>query len=207
MVTTPARPAHPLMERELTVTGAPDGTETFEGVDSRNVHVGDRLQFMTRETGFNGRGLYVRTGVVVKVTEKTVRVDCGDNYEGTAVLRKDIVEWHSRDVRRVIAEQPARRPYNAENVHYVDHGLIVTAVWVSDPTVDPAVALENVLCQGLPYEVEVIAEATRFYKKEGAGFSGWVVSSHGGLNYGDSIPNKRQAMKELGRAVADCFTR
>lgn len=181
--------------------------ETFEGVEPRNVHVGDRLQFMTRETGFNGRGLYVRTGVVVKVTAKTVRVDCGDSYEGTAVLRRDIVEWHSRNVRRVVTEQPARRPYNAENVQYVDDGLIVTAVWVSDPTIDPAVALENVLCQDLPYEVVVIAEATRFYKKEGAGFSGWVVSSHGGLNYSDAIANKREAMKHLGWTVAECFTR
>lgn len=185
-------------------------TETFEGVEPRNVHVGDRLQFMTRETGFNGRGLYSRTGVVVKVTAKTVRVVCGNPaaYKpDTAVLRKDAVEWHSRDVRRIVAEQPARRPYNAENVQYVDEGNIVTAVWCSDPTVDPAVALENVLCRDLPYEVEVIAEATRFYKKEGAGFSGWVVSSHGGLNYGDSIPNKRQAMQHLGWTVAECFTR
>jgi len=180
-------------------------TETFEGVEPRNVHVGDRLQFMTRETGFNGRGLVVRTGTVVKVTAKTVRVDCNVDWEGTAVLRKDAVEWHSRDVRRIVPEKPARRPYNAENVQYVDEGAIVTAVWVSDPAIDPAEALENILRRDLPYEVEVIAEATRFYKKEGAGFSGWVVSSHGGLNYGDSVPNKRQAMKELCRAVAECF--
>lgn len=191
-------------DKELTTA------ETFEGVDPKNVHVGDRLQFMTRDTGFNGAGLYSRTGVVVKVTAKTVRVNCGNPSSwkpDTAILRKDAVEWHSRDVRRVVTEKPARRPYNAENVQYVDEGNIITAVWVSDPAIDPAVALENVLCQGLPYEVEVIAEATRFYKKEGAGFSGWVVSSHGGLNYGDSIPNKRQAMKHLGWTVAECFTR
>lgn len=81
-------------------------TETFEGVDSSNVRKGDRLQFMTRETGFNGRGLVVRTGTVVKVTKKTVRVDCRESYEGTAVLRRDVVEWHSRNVRRVVTEQP-----------------------------------------------------------------------------------------------------
>lgn len=82
-------------------------TETFEGVDPSNVREGDRLQFFTRETGFNGRGLHSRTGVVVKVTEKTVRVDCGDSSEGTAVLRKYQPEWNSRDVRRVVTKQPA----------------------------------------------------------------------------------------------------
>jgi hypothetical protein len=183
-------------------------TEAFEGVDPSNVHEGDRLQFMTRETGFNGRGLYVRTGVVVKVTEKTVRVDCRDSFEGTAVLRRDAVEWHSRNVRRVVTEQPVRRPYNAENVQYVDEGNIVTAVWCSDPAIDPKTALDNVLLsfvEKVPYEVEVIAEATRFFKREGADFSGWVVSS--GSNYGDSLPNKREAMKHLRWAVAERFSR
>lgn len=180
-------------------------TEAFEGVDPSNVHVGDRLQFMTRETGFNGAGPYSRTGTVTKVTAKTVQVDCGRGW-GTAVLRRDVVEWHSRDVRRVVTGQPARRPYNAENVQIVDDGgPVVTAVWVSDPTVDPAVALENILCRDLPYEVEVIAEATRFYKQDGADFSGWIVSA--GANWGDSLPNKREAMKELRWAIRDRFQR
>lgn len=181
-------------------------TETFEGVEPSNVHVGDRLQFITRETGFNGRGLVVRTGTVVKVTAKTVHVDCHVDWEGTAVLRKHLPEWVSRAVRRVVTEEPPRRPYNAENVQYVDQGGIVTAVWCSDPTIDPETALENDLRSftgAVPYEVEVIAEATRFYKKEGAGFSGWVVSS--GSNYGDSIANKREAMKHLRWTVAERF--
>lgn len=183
-------------------------TETYEGVDSSNVHVGDRLQFMTRETGFNGRGLYSRTGTVVKVTAKTVRVVCGNpaSYKpDTAVLRRDIVEWHERAVRRVVADQPARRPYNAENVEIVDEGPLVTAVWVSDPTIDPADALENILNSDLPYEVEVIATATRFLKKEGAGFSGWVV--HSGHDYTDSIPNKRAAMAALRDSINEYFVR
>jgi hypothetical protein len=86
--------------------------ETFEGVDPSNVHEGDRLQFITRDTGFNGAGLYTRTGVVIKVTEKTVQVVCGDpkSYKpDTAVLRKDAVTWHSRDVRRVVPEQPKKK--------------------------------------------------------------------------------------------------
>lgn len=106
-----------------------------------------------------------------------------------------------------MSETTSRRPYDAKHVQYVDEGRHVTAVWVSDPTVDPAEALDKILHRDLPYEVEVIAEAARFYKQEGADFSGWVVSSHGGLNYGDPIPNKREALKHLRWTVADCFTR
>lgn len=90
---------------------AEDKTEKFEGVDFRDVREGDRLQFITRETGFNGRGLYSRTGTVVKVTEKTARVVCGDPtaYKpDIAVLRR--ADWRSRDVRRVVTDQPAKRP-------------------------------------------------------------------------------------------------
>lgn len=187
-------------------------TETFEGVDSRNVHVGDRLQFMTRDTGFNGRGLYSRTGVVVKVTEKTVRVVCGNpaSYKpDTAVLRKDVAEWHSRDVRRAVTEKPARRPYNAENVQYVDEGNFVTAVWCSDPSIAPEVALENSLrsiAGDVSYEVEVIAEATRFRRTEGASFSGWIISR--GSDYStEPIKRKPDAIKELHGWVEGYFTR
>lgn len=183
--------------------------ETFEGVNSGNVHVGDRLQFMTRDTGFNGRGLYSRTGTVVKVTAKTIRVVCGNpaSYKpDTAVLRRDVAEWHERDVRRVVTEKPARRPYNAENVQYVDDGLIVTAVWCSDPSVDPAVALDNILRQDLPYEVVQIAEATRHFKREGADFSGWIITR--GSDYSDQpIARKRDALKALRDWVEGYFTR
>lgn len=186
-------------------------TETFEGVDPGNVHEGDRLQFITRDTGFNGRGLYVRTGTVTKVTEKAIQVTCDAPKLAKpeiAVLRRHLPDWVSRAVRRIVTEQPTRRPYNAENVQYVDEGNWVTAVWCSDPTITPEVALENDLrsiAGGVPYEVEVIAEAKRFYKKEGADFSGWIVS--GGLDYSDSIPNKRDAVKHLRWAVAERFTR
>lgn len=184
-------------------------TEVYEGVEPNNVHVGDRLQFITRETGFNGRGLVVRTGTVVKVTAKTVRIDCRGSWEGIAVLRKHLPEWVSRAVRRVVVEEPARRPYNAENVQYVDEGNIVTAVWCSDPTIDPKVALENSLRSitgDLPYEVEVIAEATRFYRTEGASFSGWIISTNS--NY-STEPAKRKpdALKELHGWVEGYFTR
>lgn len=105
------------------------------------------------------------------------------------------------------ADTPARRPYDAANVAYVESagGKIVTAVWVSDPTVNPAEALDNILRRDLPYEVDVVAEATRHYRYEGAGFSGWVVSTGGGTAYGDPIPNKREALKNLRWTVADRF--
>ncbi|KUF18824.1 hypothetical protein [Streptomyces silvensis] len=176
----------------------------FEPVDFSNVHEGDTVTFSRRDNGFGGSGdIVARTGTVTKVTDKTVTVECIDRWGKTGVLRR--ADWHYRNVRRTAKAD--RRPYNAENVQYVDAGLIVTAVWVSDPAVDPAEALESILRRDLPYEMEVVGEATRFFKKEGAGFSGWVVSTGGGLNYGDAIPTKRQAMKELRWAVAERFAR
>jgi hypothetical protein len=187
-------------------------TETFEGVDPSNVHEGDRLQFITRETGFNGRGLYVRTGTVTKVTAKVIQVTC-DAPElakpEIAVLRRHLPDWVSRAVRRIVTQKPARRPYNAENVQYVDEGNFVTAVWCSDPTVDPKVALDNILrsfAEEVPYEVVQIAEATRHFKREGADFSGWIISR--GCDYStEPIARKRDAVKELRGWVEGYFTR
>lgn len=182
--------------------------ETFEPVDFSKVHEGDRLQFVTNENGFNGRGLYSRTGTVVKVTEKTARVVCDDAVlrvkRDIAVLRRS--DWHYREVRKAVTDQPARRPFNAENVQYVDDGLIVTAVWVSDPAIDPTVALENILHRDLPYEVVQIAEAARHFKREGADFSGWVISR--GNDYSDlPIARKRDAIKALHNWVEGYFER
>jgi hypothetical protein len=203
--------------KELTMSETTKLPGDYEPVAFQDVHEGDTLSFSRRDNGFGGSGDILRlTGTVTKVTEKTVTVEItGRNplaedvfVDGksrklgrTACLRR--ANWHERDVHRTA--KATRRPYSAENVQYVDDGLIVTAVWVSDPAIDPAEALENILRQDLPYEVEVVAEATRFYKSEGAGFSGWVVSSHGGLNYGDSVPNKREAMRHLRWTVADRF--
>lgn len=100
-----------------------------------------------------------------------------------------------------MTEQTARRPYDAKHVRIVDQGNIVTAVWIADPELakDPAAALD-----GPAYwtdDVEVVAKATRFYKREGADFSGWVVGSS------DPIANKREALRELRRCITDRFTR
>jgi hypothetical protein len=75
-------------------------TETVQAVTFDNVREGDRLRFLTRETGFNGSGIYPRTGTVTKITAKTVRVTCCPG-EGRAVIRR--ADWYTRDVRQVIA--------------------------------------------------------------------------------------------------------
>jgi hypothetical protein len=190
----------------------------FKPVGFNDVREGDRVQFVTANNGFGGGDDVWRTGTVVKVTDKTVTVEItGHNplaenvFVGgksrklgrTASLRR--AEWQRRCVSKAVAEQPARRPYSAENVRIVDGGAVVSAVWVSDPTVDPAVALENILRRDLPYEVEVVAEATRSYKRDGADFSGWVVASRN--NYSDPIPNRRDAMRELRFSIRDYFAR
>ncbi|MFD7016161.1 hypothetical protein [Streptomyces sp. NPDC059928] len=179
--------------------------ETYEGVEPSKVHVGDRLQFMTRETGFNGVGLYSRTGMVTKVTAKAVKVDCGQGW-GTAVLRKDLSAWVSRDVRRVVTEEPALRPYNAENVQIVDQGLSVTALYIPDleQAKDPKYVMEHITDRR--YEaVEVVGEATRHFKHEGAVFSGWIVRS--GSYYSEPISNKREALRQLRREITGYFNR
>ena len=179
--------------------------ETFEPVAFADVHVGDRVQFVTANNGFDGGDQVWRTGTVTKVTGKTVTVDCDSNLLGK-VARLRRTDWHYRCVSKAAAEQPTRRPYTAENVQYVDEGFIVTAVWVSDPTIDPTDALENVLRQDLDYEVVPIAEATRHFRHEGADFSGWIISR--GNDYSTTpIPRKRDALKELRGWVEGYFTR
>lgn len=65
-------------------------SEMFEPVDFTDVREGDRVQFVTTAYGSQ----YWRTGVVTKVTARTVAVQCGDDT--TAVLRG--ADWGSRAV-------------------------------------------------------------------------------------------------------------
>lgn len=176
----------------------------YEPVAFQDVHEGDTLSFSRRDNGFGGTGDILRpTGVVTKVTNKTVTVKCETGWGGAnGVLRR--ANWNERDVHRIA--KATRRPYSAENVQYVDDGLIVTAVWCSDPTIDPAEALDKMLYRDLPYEVVPIAEATRHYKREGADFSGWIISR--GNDYSDlPIAQKRDAVKALRDWVEGYFTR
>lgn len=204
-------------------TMAETETETFEPVTFQDVHEGDRVRFVTANNGFGSDGGDLwRTGTVTKVTTKTVTVEitgpnplAEDVFRGgksrklgrTARLRQ--ADWHHRCVSKAVTEQPGRRPFNAENVQYVDEGSFVTAVWCSDPAIDPAVALDNILrsfAEEVPYEVVQIAEATRHFKQEGAGFSGWIISR--GNDYStEPISRKPDAVKELRGWVDGYFTR
>ncbi|MBD9700614.1 hypothetical protein IHE56_00615 [Streptomyces sp. ID01-12c] len=193
----------------------------YEPVAFQDVHEGDTLSFSRRDNGFGGTGDILRlTGTVIKVTDKTVTVEitgpnplAQDVFVGgksrrlgrTASLRR--ANWHERDVHRITKAN--RRPFNAANVQYVDEGNFVTAVWCSDPAIDPKTALDNILrsfAEEVPYEVVQIAEATRHYKREGANFSGWIISR--GNDYStEPIAQKREAVKQLRFWVEGYFTR
>lgn len=178
-------------------------TTKAEPVDFDAVHPGDRITFLTSDNGYGADGTpYERTGIVRTKTNKSITVRCESNRLGnTAQITRST--WRRRAVRRV--EKPSRLPYAAHTVQYVDHGFSVIAIWVSDPNVSASEAYDNLLRRDLPYEVEVIAEATRFCKSEGAAFSGWVIRT--GLDYTDPIKRKREALKHLRDAVAARFTR
>lgn len=177
--------------------------ETFQPVDFSNVHEGDTVSFNRRDNGFDGSGdILRRTGTVIKVTEKTVTVECDDLWGKAGVLRR--ANWHERCVQR--SRKAARRPYNAGNVQIVDQGLTVVALYIPDPeqAKAPEQVWDNITDRA--YEaVEVVATMRRFYKSEGAMYSGWIVES--GLNRGEPIPNKGEAMEQLHYVIADYFTR
>jgi hypothetical protein len=104
-----------------------------------------------------------------------------------------------------MSEQPTRRPYDAKHVQIVDQGLTLTALYIPDPeqAKDPARVMENITDSRYA-NVEIVAEATRHFKNEGAAFSGWIVRS--GPSYGEPIANKREARAQLRREIADYFT-
>lgn len=116
--------------------------------------------------------------------------DCANEVCGTERPRRDA---------------PARRPRDAEHVQIVEEGNIVIAVYIPDPeqAKDPKAVLDAPPTIDSVWEIEVVAEATRFYKRDGADFSGWVVRSR--QDYTDSIPNKREAMQALRDAINQYF--
>lgn len=98
-------------------------------------------------------------------------------------------------------------PYDAKHVFIIDEGHSVYAFWTADP-VKAADAKAGRLDVGdiiMSYDFQVIASMSRFYKRDGADFSGWVVESRG--HNSDGIPNKRDAMRELRAAIAEYFNR
>jgi len=65
---------------------------------------GDRIQFWTNDNGYGGVGAITRTGTVVKVTPKTLVIDCESNLLGKrAVIR--LADWSRRCPMRT-AETP-----------------------------------------------------------------------------------------------------
>ncbi|MFC8889555.1 hypothetical protein ACFT54_10085 [Streptomyces cinereoruber] len=100
-----------------------------------------------------------------------------------------------------------RTPYNADHVAIVDAGETVTAVYIPDPeqAKEPAKVVGDITDRKY-VNVEVVATARRFYKKDGADFSGWVVES-GPHSYSDPVPNKPQAMTVLRDAIRGYFQR
>lgn len=88
-------------------------TETFEPVDFSNVREGDTVSFNRRDNGFDGSGdILRRTGTVIKVTGKTVTVECDDVWGKTGVLRR--TNWHERCVHKAATERPARQSNDVE---------------------------------------------------------------------------------------------
>jgi hypothetical protein len=73
----------------------------LEPVAFAAVEDGDRVRFLTADNGYGGQGDVWRIGTVVKVTAKTVVVDCDTkNLSDTAVLRES--DWNARSVQRVL---------------------------------------------------------------------------------------------------------
>ncbi|MEO3856270.1 hypothetical protein [Acrocarpospora sp. B8E8] len=97
-------------------------------------------------------------------------------------------------------------PYDAKHVIYVDHGYMVRVLWTSNPVkaANPERLIATLHERGND-DVEVVATLTRFYKKDGAGFSGWLTESQGYPS--DPIPNKREGMRQLRMVIAEYFKR
>lgn len=111
----------------------------------------------------------------------------------------------------MIAMAAEKLPYDAKHVVYRDDGTMIHAFWTSAPEAARQLADRNTpgdVIERLWFrdDVEIVATATRFYKRDGAGHSGWVVNS-GPDDYSDSIPNKREAMKTLRHHVTENFKR
>lgn len=85
-------------------------TDTYEGIDFTNVQIGDRIRFVTKDNGFNGVGIYSRTGTVTGKTEKTITVTCEANILGK-VARIRRVDWSYREPQiAVTAKEKAEQP-------------------------------------------------------------------------------------------------
>ncbi len=105
----------------------------------------------------------------------------------------------------------AKLPHTEKHVVYRDEGVMVHAFWTSDPDAARQLRDRNTPNDTINRlwgrdDVEMVATATRYRKTiDGTAFSGWIVSSGGGLIYSDPIPTKREAMRSLRHHVAEAF--
>jgi hypothetical protein len=73
----------------------------LRAVDFRSVRKADTVSFSRLDNGFGGSGdVLRRTGTVIKVTGKTVVVECRDLWGDTGVLRRS--NWHERCVKKAV---------------------------------------------------------------------------------------------------------
>ncbi|MGA5819699.1 hypothetical protein ACPC54_17795 [Kitasatospora sp. NPDC094028] len=73
----------------------------FSPADFQDFQAGDRIRFLTRDTGFGGRGLVWRTGTVQHVTDKALTVDCDTTLASKrALIRR--AAWSDRAPERAI---------------------------------------------------------------------------------------------------------
>lgn len=105
-----------------------------------------------------------------------------------------------------------RLPYTAKHAIVLSLDGRILALWTPDPNLAAQIkagdqdAIDRLILNPAN-EIETVATARRFYKYEGADFSGWVVEGGGPHNCSDPIANKHEAMRSLRAAVADYFAR
>lgn len=79
----------------MSTEGAEQQGMTFQSSGFADFQAGDTIRFWTNDNGYGGVGEIVRTGTVVKVTEKTLTIDCESNRLGRrAVIRR--ADWSHR---------------------------------------------------------------------------------------------------------------
>jgi hypothetical protein len=100
-----------------------------------------------------------------------------------------------------------RCPYDAKHVAIVDMGGTVWALYIPDAeqAKNPRAVAENITSREYD-DVEVVACAQRYYKRDGAIVPGWVITS--GPDYSEPIPNKRDMLRGLReQAIPGYFDR
>lgn len=104
-----------------------------------------------------------------------------------------------------------RLPYDAKHTIIINMDRQILALWTPNPDLADqlkqadADGVFRILVRDTNNQIEAVAAARRFYRRDGADFSGWVVESAGDRS--DGIANKRQAMQALRIAVTDYFAR